>query len=141
MKNSYYLWLKKKNYLSGCTGSQLRHPGLHSVFTTACGVQFPDQGWNLGPLRCERSLGRWSTREGPPHYSNRRLESRANERQEMKETSHNKHFQFCTRLMYGAFPVAQPEKNPPAMQKTQEMQVRSLGDPPGEGNGKSCENT
>ena len=87
MKNSYYLWLKKKNYLSGCTGSQLRHPGLHSVFTTACGVQFPDQGWNLGPLRCERSLGRWSTREGPPHYSNRRLESRANERQEMKESA------------------------------------------------------
>ena len=73
--------------------------------------------------------------------SDRSLGWQDSERQEMKETSHNKHFQFCTRLMYGAFPVAQPEKNPPAMQKTQEMQVRSLGDPPGEGNGKSCENT
>ena len=45
----------------------------------------------------------------------------------MKETSHNKPFQFCTRLKYGAFPEAQLEKNPPAMQETQETQVRSLG--------------
>ena len=32
----------------------------------------------------------------------------------------------------GAFPMAQQVKYPPAMQKTQEMQVRSLGqeDPP-----------
>ena len=37
----------KKKYLFGCTGSLLQHAGSLSV---ACGIQFPDQGSNPGPL-------------------------------------------------------------------------------------------
>ena len=117
MKNSYYLSLKKIIYLAAL-GLSFGTQGLHSIFTTAYGIQFPDQGWNPGPLHWGHSLSHWSTREAPRYYFNGRLENRANERQEMKETSHNKHFQFCTGLKYGAFPVAQLEKNPPAMQET-----------------------
>ena len=39
-------------YLLLCTRSQLQHAGS-SVFIAACGMQFPDQGLNPGPLHWE----------------------------------------------------------------------------------------
>ena len=42
----YYL---KTVCLFGCARSQLWHAGL----AVACGIQFPDQGLNPGPLRRE----------------------------------------------------------------------------------------
>ena len=36
---------------------------LCPVFVVACGVWFPDQGSNLGPLHWERGLSHWTTRE------------------------------------------------------------------------------
>ena len=43
---------------------------LHQVFAVACGIQFPNQGSNLGPLHWECSLSHWSTREvlHEPYY-------------------------------------------------------------------------
>ena len=52
MKNSYYLSLKKIIYLAA-PGLSLGTQGLHSIFTTAYGIQFPDQGWNPDPLPWE----------------------------------------------------------------------------------------
>ena len=41
-------------------GSSLRHAGALVVacrlLVVACGIQFPDQGWNLGPLHWERRV-------------------------------------------------------------------------------------
>ena len=62
-----YLYLFKQHfiYLFGCTGSQVRHMksslfscstwnylslGAACEFVVACGIQFPDQGSNPGPL-------------------------------------------------------------------------------------------
>ena len=57
--NSYF-------YLFGCTGSQLQHAGsLAAAFkhlVAACGIQFPDEGSNPGPLHWK---GRVSA-TGPP---------------------------------------------------------------------------
>ena len=36
------------------------------IFTAACGIQFPDQGSNLGPLHWEQSLNHWTTRKVLP---------------------------------------------------------------------------
>ena len=36
---------------------------LCKLLVEACGTQFPDQGWNLGPLHWEQSLSHWTTRE------------------------------------------------------------------------------
>ena len=36
---------------------------LHWVLAVACGIQFPDQGMNSGPLHQEHSLNHWTTRE------------------------------------------------------------------------------
>ena len=51
-------------YLFGCTSSQLQHVGS-SVFTTACDMEFPDQGWNPGPLQWELRV----LATGPPGKS------------------------------------------------------------------------
>ena len=48
MKNSYYLSLKKI-YLAAL-GLSFGTQGLRWIFTTAYGIQFPDQGSNPGPL-------------------------------------------------------------------------------------------
>ena len=36
------------------------------LIVAACGIQFPDQGSNLGPLHWEHSLNHWATKEVPP---------------------------------------------------------------------------
>ena len=51
--------------LFGCTRSQLWHVGSSVM---ACGIQFPEQGLNLGPLLWDCSLIQWTTREGPTVY-------------------------------------------------------------------------
>ena len=51
MKNSYYLSLKKI-YLAAL-GLSFGTQGLRWIFTTAYGIQFPDQGSNLRPLHWE----------------------------------------------------------------------------------------
>ena len=35
------------------------------VLVAACGIQFPNQGSNLGPLHWEQSLSPWTTRDVP----------------------------------------------------------------------------
>ena len=56
-------------YLSGYAGSQLRHAGSFVVagelLVTPCGIQFPDQGSNLGPLLWELRV----LATGPPERS------------------------------------------------------------------------
>ena len=42
-----------------------RHCGTWTL-VAACGIYFPDQGLNPGPLNWERSLSHWTTREVPP---------------------------------------------------------------------------
>ena len=45
--------------LFNCARSQLQHVG---PLVVACGIQFPDQGWNLGPLHWEQGV----SATGPP---------------------------------------------------------------------------
>ena len=61
-------------YLFGCTGSLLRHAGSLDAacgifLAAACGIQFPDQRWNLSPLH--RECGVSATRppgKSPCHF-------------------------------------------------------------------------
>ena len=45
------------------------------LLAAACGISFPDQGWNLGPLCWEHGVLAWTTREAssPPHPAQRDL--------------------------------------------------------------------
>ena len=56
-------------YLFGCTGSWLQHAGslvmVCQLLSAACGIQFPDQGLNLGPLHWELRV----PATGPPERS------------------------------------------------------------------------
>ena len=65
-------------YLCGCTRCQLRYTGSlifveeDFFLVAACkllvagyGIQFSDQGLNLGPLRWEQGISHWTTREIP----------------------------------------------------------------------------
>ena len=59
----------KNTYLFGCSGSQFQHTeslvAASDHLVLACGIQFPDQGLNPGPLHCEcRVLA-----TGPPEKS------------------------------------------------------------------------
>ena len=38
---------------------------LQNLFYLACGIYFPDQGSNLGPVLGAQSLSHWTTREVP----------------------------------------------------------------------------
>ena len=62
-------FLKIFIYLFGCIGSQLQHAGSLVVacepLVAACGIQFPNQGSNLGALHWERGV--FAT--GPPGKS------------------------------------------------------------------------
>ena len=64
----------KNIYLFGCAGSWLRYSGslvphAGSFLVAACGIQFPDQRWNPGPLHWERGF----LTTGPPGKSPFRL--------------------------------------------------------------------
>ena len=48
-----FLWLRRVLAAAG------------KLLVVACGIQFPDQGWNPGPLHWECSLSHWVTREVP----------------------------------------------------------------------------
>ena len=64
--SNFSTFLKKYIYLLiyfGCAGPQLRH--ADSQLRHACGIQFPDQGWNPGPLHWERGV----PLTGPPGKS------------------------------------------------------------------------
>ena len=61
--STYFLYLFLSTYLLGCAWSQLQRMGS---LVAACGIQFPEQGLNLGPLALgARSLSHWTTRELP----------------------------------------------------------------------------
>ena len=52
-------FFKKKICLFGCARSRLQPVG---PLVVACGIQLPDQGWNLGPLHWEQGV----SATGPP---------------------------------------------------------------------------
>ena len=58
-------------HLFGCAGSQLHHAGALIVhaesLVVACGIQFPNQGSNLGPLHWELGVP-GATRDIPEHH-------------------------------------------------------------------------
>ena len=75
LPSSFLKILRLLNFLNiyfnffGCTRPQSQCVGLSVVacklLTVSCGIQFPDQGMNLGPLHCKRRL----LATGPPGKS------------------------------------------------------------------------
>ena len=49
--------------MPGLGWSLLLHSGFFFFLVVACGIQFPDQGLNPGPLHWECGLSHWTTRE------------------------------------------------------------------------------